>query len=486
MIARQWLAGRAVGLLLVTLVVCGLLMAMKTPKVSVYMDLLEESGGLYAVPFLAPAALFFLIRYPPLTVLAVAFLLPFNVAGGEYTSVWASAGKIVLNAAFFASLLATWLVPAEQRAWILRTWIGAALLFWLFVIAMATLIGFFNTPNQGDWLRESNWMWFYAFALPAGTLLRSRDDIRRALWASGAGVAVMQLLAFRLLVTGQRYDRLDIVGGEGFFRAPFSTLAAFMLLLALAALLQRLAETTPMRWPRRIALFGSVAVLTAGLLASMGRALWISFAVGAATVVVLTPWNRRTLRAGLVVAAGLGLAVGVVVVIDSASAQSRGNWIASATSFLFQLGGDGGRSISVLSRELEWTHAFDVWKLSPFVGQGFGYPFPDIPYNVAPADPFYMHNSYMNVLAKCGAFGLAALVAVIALSLWRLADTRSSPVARIDDRVLTTGLAAGIVQVAALSVFVPALTTTDSIMGFAFLVGLTVAHHRRLARERAA
>ena len=66
---------------------------------------------------------------------------------------------------------------------------------WLLLVGVALVIGFVNMPNRGDWLRETNWMLFYAFGLPVGTLITTRRDLAdpRGEWgrrraAAGAGL----------------------------------------------------------------------------------------------------------------------------------------------------------------------------------------------------------------------------------------------------------------------------------------------------------
>ena len=210
----------------------------------------------------------------------------------------------------------------------------------------------------------------------------------------------------------------------------------------------------------------------------MGRALWISAAAGGLVILMLVPWRASTVRGAGIVAAGIAGAVGLVVVIDGLSPESRGNWTRLAVDFFFALGEKG--SVTKLSRELEWAHAIDVWKRSPVVGYGFGYPFPDNPYNIQTSDPFYMHNSFMNLLAKCGALGMLAHLWMLAAAVRRLWRTFHHPWADFEDRILTTALIAGLMQLSVLSLFSPALTSTDSILGAGLLIGFAAVVPRLL------
>jgi O-antigen ligase len=185
------------------------------------------------------------------------------------------------------------------------------------------------------------------------------------------------------------------------------------------------------------------------------------------------------------VVTGCALAVALVVAIDSLSEESSGRWTANAVTFVMDLGTKD--STSKVTREIEWGHAIDVWKRSPIVGLGFGYPFPVITYGTTPEsvlpDRFYMHNSYLNVLAKCGALGLCVLLYVVARTLSVVRGLLQRQLEDLEVRVLATALAASLVQMVMLAVFTPVLTTSDTIMYFAMLIGIAVAARRVTLRE---
>jgi O-antigen ligase len=463
------------------------LLAAGTFKVSFYLDALERKGLFYTLPIVACLGMFVLLAYPRLPVYALAFLLPFNFVGG----VWGDhfvvlVAKIGVNITVFAAIVATFCAPRIHRQWLTRTALGHALLLWLLFVGIGIVIGSVSVPVRGDWLRESIWMSFFAFALPVGTLLRNRREIIRTLQAACAGVFVLQAYAFWLVVTGQRYERADAwSAGQTFFRAPFSPESLLVLYLAAAALLyyapqRKLSRST--EW----LLVAGIAVLGGGLLASMGRSLWISGAIGLFVVLVLVPWNRRTVGAAVAVAAGAALAVAVVIVVDSLSAGSSGRWVAAATTFFLDLGARD--STSTVTRQLEWIHAIDVWEKSPIVGLGFGYPFPIITIgkvadSVIP-DAFYMHNSYLNVLAKCGALGLLALLLFLRRTieslLWSVRRSATLP-----ERIFATALIAAVVQILIYAMFTPALTASDTVAYFGMLVGLAAAARRIMQPENA-
>jgi hypothetical protein len=450
-------------------------------KLSLYLEALDQSHLLYAAPLLAAAGLFLVLLYPRLPVFGLAFLLPFNFVGGYWGGdLIVLIAKMAVNVLAAAALISAVLAPARDRAWITGTRLGRAVLVWLFAIAVGVAIGAFGADNREFWVRESGWMLLYTTALPFGTLIASRRDVTRVLWATCAGVCVLQAYAFWTLATGTRYARGDAWdAGVTFFRAPYSSVSLFVMYLAAAALLLRASARTLRPWTA-IALIFAIAALGGGLLASMVRSLWISGALGIVVVLCLAPWDRRAIKAALALATSVILAVGVVAAIDRLSPSSSGNWTASAVAFFSDLGSKD--STSRLTREIEWSHALDVWEDSPLVGQGFGYSFPQtnfgkVPVEVIP-EPFYMHTSYLNILAKVGGFGLAAFLYMLwrtALSGWRpLRDPASDE----HDRIVAVALLGGLASVALLTITMPVLTAGDPAAYLGLLVGLAAALRR--------
>ena len=160
-------------------------------------------------------------------------------------------------------------------------------------------------------------------------------------------------------------------------------------------------------------------------------------------------------------------------------------WTGTAIAFLQDLGSKD--STSRVTREVEWGHALEVWKQSPLVGVGFGYAFPQrgleqIPDEVRP-EAFFMHNSYLNILAKTGIVGLAAFLAFI----WSVARGAHAVLRRPDvnagDRALATAIVAAVASVALLTSTVPVLTAGDSPAYLGMLAGLTVALQRSARRS---
>jgi O-antigen ligase len=449
-------------------------------KISFYLDNFERARLLYLLPFAAVAGLFLVIASPKLPIHLLAFLLPFNYVGGIWgDSVVVLLAKVLMNVLVVAALLPTLIAPTEQRAWLTRTAIGLATLAWLAAVIVGIVLGLLGGVNREFWIRESGWMLFSLAAVPVGTLLRDRADIDRLLRWTCAGVGVLQVYAFWTLMTGNRYTRSDISQSAAFFRAPYSCVSLFIMYLAAAALLFRASERTLSR-RMELVLFLAVALLGGGLLASMVRSMWISGAVGMLVVAYFAPWDRRTLKAAGVVAVGAILAVVVVAAIDRLSPQSTGNWTSSAFVFLEDLGSKD--STSRVTREIEWAHALEVWERSPVVGVGFGYAYPQrgleqIPEEIRP-EAFYMHNSYLNIMAKTGLAGLTAFLAWI----WSIGRGAHAALRRPDadthDRVLATAVFAALVAVALLTTTMPVLTGGDSIGYLGVLAGLTVALQR--------
>jgi len=461
------------------------LVVAQASKVAFYLDVLQASGLLYAVPVAAVLTLAVLISYPRLPLYTLAFLLPFNFVGGFWgDSIFVLIAKMAVTVVAVGTLIPALLAPAGDRAWITQTRLGFAVLLWLAALALGTLIGLVGAPNRAYWLRESSWMALYLCALSFGTLLRGRRDITRLLVCVCGGVAALQAYAFWVLATGQRFARSDAWdAGGSFIRAPYSSQSLFVLYLAAAALLYYSSERR-LNGRRFVVLFTAIAFLGGGLLASMGRALWLTGAVGMLVVLWNVEWDRRTIKAVAAVSAGAVLALAVVVVFDRLSPASSGNWTGSAATFLLDLA--SSESTSRVTRQIEWSNAVDVWLRSPLVGVGFGYPYPPITLGLPPEaeipEAFFMHNSYLNILAKCGVFGLCALLyliwvtlGVVRQSLRRQADAYG--------RILGIALLAALVQVTLLAAMVPVLTASDTAAYAGMLVGIAAAGQRAAKRE---
>lgn len=449
-------------------------------KFTPYVDALERSGMLYAIPLFALIGLTVVLRFPRLTLHVLAFLLPFNFVGGYWDdSTFFLMAKISVVACSATAIVTTYFAPPAQRAWLRDTRLGQAAVAWVAFVLLAAAIGFLGADHRYV-VRETGWMLFFAAALPFGTLLRDRLDIKRLMWSICAGVTVLQLLAFWQLATGRRYDRPDAWdAGSTFFRAPYSCQNLFVLYLACAALLFYAARRELSAW-RAIGLSAVIAVLGGGLLASMTRSLWLSAVVGMLVLFTQVRWNRRVVRASLALAAGAVVSIGVVAVVDRLSAQSSGNWVASAGDFLLDL--TSKDSASRVTRLMEWANALDAWRHSPIVGLGWGYAFPEIDIgkvadSIIP-EPFFMHNSYFSILAKTGLFGLAALLYLTwrAIAVARTLANRTG----LDpfDGILAPALVATIIQTSFLSLTMPVITAGDGAAFFGMLVGLTAAAWR--------
>jgi O-antigen ligase len=473
-------------------VACGVLAvlaAISSHRVGAYVDTLDRYGVLYTLPIAVIGGLYLLLRYPRLPIFALAAVLPFNFIGGYWGDTLApQLAKILEHVLAALAVLSTFLAPPAERAWITRTRLGRAVMLWLAIIAIGFVVGGVSVDNTGDWLRESDWMFLYACILPFGTLLARRRQLERVLlWCVTPGVIVMQTYAFWMLATGRRYSRADDwTAGDTFYRAQFAPVNMLVLYAAAAALFYYAASN---RLTRRsgLLLLAIVTSIGGGLLASMGRSLWIAGAVGAIVLLMLVPWTKRSGRAALALAGGALLALALVAVFDNLSSQSSGNWLGNAYSFFLDIGEKD--SVSRLTRELEWSHAFDVWKRSPVIGMGYGYPFPyiligKVAESVLP-DAFYMHNSYMNVLAKSGTVGLLALLYLIWEALRAAYQLLRRSDADIHQRILGAALTASMVQMVFVSFLTPVITTMDTIAYFAMLIGLAIAAERAANRELA-
>ena len=171
--------------------------------------------------------------------------------------------------------------------------------------------------------------------------------------------------------------------------------------------------------------------------------------------------------------AGAGLAVAGIQFLDKLSPFSSGQWLSDALAFagaLFR-----GESVSsTVGRQVEWGNAIQLWLGSPFIGNGIGAPFQQTIYSPAGLAAFFTHNSYLNILAKTGLVGFAALAATVVNVFRLLHRVRHAVGSSLADRVMAITITAYLTGVLVHAFGAATITTTDSVMLFSLVIGLSV------------
>lgn len=424
--------------------------------------------------------------WPQWPVFACCLLLPFNFVGGLWTNASApvvSFAKLAVDAIFVISVVGVVLAPRSRVQQILGSPIGRSILALLAAIGFATLLGLVSLANSGrvsDWAREANWLWFYAFFIPVGVFVDSRRRLLMLIAVLLMGVLAAQLVSLWVFETSPKFVRVDFAGSASFQRTLFSEPSVFILFLAFIEVF--------ILWPRGListkwllTTLPVLGLLVVGLAATLGRGLWLSTALGLIVMLPFVPRIRRTL------AVVLGLLVPALFVVPTLMnsvfgyAGSGQTWLALSWDFLLRVGSTN--DVSVLAREIEWTNAVSTWLLSPLVGVGLGAPYPATPLNSPDLAPFYLHNSYLNILAKMGVLGAATFVVVIVLAGHELVRSYRRQTDH-QMKAVTLAAAATFVQMLAYSITSPALTTTDSVMFAGVILGLAFSTSQIALTER--
>jgi hypothetical protein len=435
------------------------------PQAARYVDALTGSplAGVVGVAVLA-AALMVGWRVPMASLYVVALLVPFQFVGG---AIEARGGvtlpKVILNLALVWSI-----VVALLRRWgslraILGTALGKAYAVFLGFVLLGVAVGAFEGYPRFHWLRESNWYLFYALALAVMLIVTRWMDVARLIVVLGIGSLLAQLDAFRFFAVGQRTQRDDIAE---FFRAPFSQTASWLLMLTLALGVFAWARGTRLRSAGWLVAAG---ILALGSFLSFGRAEW------AATVVGVVITLGLVVRAGAVRATGYAvalLAAGVIGLGAAVTALTGRDLLATLdVARLFAGALVGGSDVSATGRMAENRSALVTWTEQP-LGAGLGAPYIRVPVmDQDPENPYYIHDSYANMLVKLGPFGLAAFIALLVLTTraaWHA--VRASPPGSARQAVAVSLLAAT-VKAAGLSFVVPVLSTSDAVLHIAFVIG---------------
>ena len=437
-----------------------------------YIAAVPWTAALMVTPLLIIVALAAL-RHPASIVYVLAVLLPLNLVGRGGDSRILAFGKVLVNVLYLLALVSVAVAPREWRRWLGGSAVGWWLCAFCGCLAFAAIQGYFAGYDLYEWMRELGWLAFYGFAIPVGIFVRTRRELRIVMGLLLVGALLNEGLSLLLLATAPRFERAeDWLGGGTFIRAPFSEGMRFVYLWAVASLF--------VLWPARrlgtgatLSLATLIVLFSIGLLGSLARSLWLTTLLALSVVVALAPRERRTGMLVLLSLAGAGLAVAGIQFLDKLSPFSSGQWLSDALAFagaLFR-----GESVSsTVGRQVEWGNAIQLWLGSPFIGNGIGAPFQQTIYSPAGLAAFFTHNSYLNILAKTGLVGFAALAAMVVNVFRLLHRVRHAVGSSLADRVMAITITAYLTGVLVHAFGAATITTTDSVMLFSLVIGLSV------------
>ena len=451
---------------------------LEVPQVAQYVSLVTASPLIVVVGAVALVVAATVVwRAPALCLYIVVGLLPFQFIGGTPDRGSVALPKLLINGALVGAVaVAVLRYPARLKE-LCDTPLGRAYAWLLAAIALGVVIGLVEGYPRFDWLRESNWYWFYALALAVAVLVPGWDELRPLISVLGAATLVAQLVGFYEFATGQRFTREEFAD---FFRAPFSQSASWMLFLTLAFGSFAMARGGRARGAGWLALSGVFAL---GAFLSFGRAEWAATVFGVVVtmgLVARAAGGRRAVVASSLLVPGMVVAAAVL-------ARATGRDLLAAAGLAKTFAGSlvSGDDISVTGRLAEMGSAIASWAARPF-GSGFGAPFAPVwEMGQDPAIPYYIHNSYFNTLVKLGPLGLAALLWVLyraGQSAWETAW--ALPVGSVRQAVAVSFFAA-IVKAGFIAFVVPYLSTSDAILHIAFVIGAVAVLHRVTAPRAA-
>lgn len=258
----------------------------------------------------------------------------------------------------------------------------------------------------------------YLLALPvlADQLLRTGEDLRRAVlaWLGGAAVVgIVAMVSLGLFAWHPAHPLLDLVRYRfgtlppgSYPRLSLTFLNANMLCNYLTVSLCLLLAARHLRWLSRPAFL----LLLAGTLI----AAFFTFSPGLAGVVLAAGlwgwltwrerhrgWARRSLLAGL----GAALA--------SLPAMALTPILHPTAPYLIEL---PGLTLAPAGRLMTWTEAVRNFLADPLIGRGIGQDAVLVRYQDPEGNLQRLtdaHNSFLNIAVQCGVVGLAALVAIV-------------------------------------------------------------------------
>jgi O-antigen ligase len=254
-------------------------------------------------------------------------------------------------------------------------------------------------------------------------------------------------------------------------RGPFiyrNLLAAFLTMLVLAISAHLLAKNDGGNARKYVVLGGIfLSVLTVGLIQSRGALL--CFAVGAA-VLLLSAYHEDKRRTNILLL--LAVYSGALALAQLSSAGEMGERIITLGD-PYEAGG---------SRFVIWDGSWELWKSSPWYGNGIGTYWLAYPEHRLPDDTnmgFYVHNDYLQILIESGWPALFLMLSVLTATLYVFVKAYRSASADASTRIESAGLFAALLSVFFHSLFDFNLYTMPTMI----LAGAAMGRLRSLCPE---
>jgi O-antigen ligase len=381
---------------------------------------LQELTGFVLIALaLVPVALFTAYKHKGVIAYGLVFfaLLTFDQDSG--TNI-----REALYYAYIAGVVAImvpWLALTGQ--WRLRHGVDKAYLVLLIFVGYGIVLGFFTGGFMKNRIDDITLMF------PILTYFVLRDQMVDDKVVRNILIVLVVMMLFIALRNIRNYQQilLEAVMDWQVQKARVAKNEIFLMAGAVGFFILQAYQT---KWIPRLFYLGVFGFMFAGLILTQSRGYWLAFAVSVGVFMLFSDRSARV-RA-LITSTLLGF---VAITIAFTVYYSATLLVLENLAYRLSLTGGSQMDPSLLERVLETQSVWDLVKLNPFAGYGFGYVYQR--YGVISGywtHTSYVHNGYLAVWFKMGLFGMLAAITyliMIARTGYRVFKAATSPFARI-------------------------------------------------------
>ncbi len=381
---------------------------------------LHELSGLMLIAFaLLPVALFTAYKNKGVLAYGLVFfaLLTFDQDSG--TNI-----REALYYAYIAGVVAImvpWLAVTGQ--WRLKHGIDKTYLVLLIFVGYGIVLGFLTGGLMKNRIDDITLMF------PILTYFVLRDQMADDKVVRNILIILVVMILFIALRNIRNYQQilLEAVMDWQIQKARVAKNEVFLLAGAVGFFILQAYQT---KWIPRLFYLGVFGFMFAGLILTQSRGYWLAFVLAAGVFMLFSDRGARV-RA-IITTTLLGI---VAVTIAFTVYYSATMVVIENLAYRLSLTGGSQMDPSLLERVLETRSVWDLVKLNPFAGYGFGYVYQR--YGVIAGywtHTSYVHNGYLAVWFKMGLFGMLAAIAyliMIARTGYDVFKQATTPFARI-------------------------------------------------------
>ena len=384
----------------------------------------ELSGAVLIVLALAPLAVYAGFRNKGVIAYGLVFfaLLTFDQDSG--TNI-----REALYYAYIAGVVAI-MVPwlALTGKWRLKHGIDKSYLILLIFVIYGIVLGFFTGGMMKNRIDDITLMF------PILTYFVLRDQMVDDKVIRNILIILVVMMLFIALRNIRNYQQilLEAVMSWQIQKARVAKNEIFLMAGSVGFFILQAYQT---KWIPRLLYLGMFGFMFAGLILTQSRGYWLAFAISVGIFMLFSDHSARV-RA-LITSFLLGI---VAITIAFTVYYSATMLVIENLAYRLSLTGGSQMDPSLLERVLETQSVWELVKMNPFAGYGFGYVYQR--YGVISGywtHTSYVHNGYLAMWFKMGLFGMLAAMAyliMIARTGYRVFRRATTQFARITGLII--------------------------------------------------